>query len=236
MLLGTLGNDSIDTYDRETCLKPASDKPNYLVIGDSYASGAYLLLSLAYPEIHFGQLTVPGCRLIVPEKIIWPKCKVLFKTILSSPEIKNHYQGIIFTSNWVYLNLPDLEVMVSSLEKLNLDLVMIGQLIRFNTKVPNIILSSLSKEEATSKANRQLLEMQYKLNSILSKKYSARLKFVDLISLQCLENECDIFDSDGNILYLDDSHFSTEGTKVMAMRLRDKYPDLLISIPESNPN
>ena len=225
MLVGTVGDNTLEDFDFEKCIKPDNDKPAYLVIGDSFASDAYMIFKLAFPDVYFGQVTIPGCRLTVPEKINWDECKELYESVITSDVFINKYDGIIFTSNWEYVNLPDLDKVVQRFEALDKRLVMLGQRIRFDTKLPNIVLSSLSKEDAVRKANDRILTMQLKLNDLLKNKYFEKLEYIDLIALQCV-SECDIFDDGGNIMYIDDSHLTVEGAQVIAARLRTKYVDL----------
>ncbi len=220
ILIESLGNQQVSDYDINLCLDPLGKKPAYLVIGDSFASGAYLLFSKAYPEVYFGQLTIPGCRLISSEKIANKVCAALYKNILGSQILKEKYQGVIIASDWKYKDMADIDAMVGGLLDEGKEVIMVGQRIRFEMALPKIVLQSMNFDDAHERANTRMLNAQFSLNAALKKKFSGKIHFVDLISIQC-PDECDVFTASNKIVYLDNAHLSLEGVSLLSKRLRE---------------
>lgn len=226
MLIGKLGTQTVADFDRELCFTVPPGKPAYLVLGDSFASGAYLYFREAYPDVHFGQLTIPGCRIRPPEEIANTVCAEFFAAVLNSREQLAKYDGVILASNWTFTDMDSIERLIDGFTQLGQHVVLVGQRIRFDAGLPSIILASLSRQHATSKANSRLMPQQSKINALMRRKFADRVSFIDLIALQCPAG-CDIFTPSGDVIYLDASHLSLEGVSVIAQRLRAAYPDLL---------
>ena len=52
----------VPTWTRNSCLKLDPGRPNYLIVGDSFAADAYVYLSAAYPGVNFLQATAGNCH------------------------------------------------------------------------------------------------------------------------------------------------------------------------------
>jgi peptidoglycan/LPS O-acetylase OafA/YrhL len=226
VLIGKLGSQTIDDFDQDTCLSLKEPKLSYVVLGDSFASGALLAFREAYPEVNFGQLTIPGCRILPTENIENPVCAQLFDSVLRDPQILQNHTGVIIASNWTEPDFDHVAQLIEDFQSQQLDVVVVGQRIRFDSAVPAIVLSSLSKAQAEVTANARLLRQQPGLNERMEKRLAPLAKYVNIIDLQCRQH-CDIFTQDGKLAYLDASHFSLEGISMIARRLRAAYPNLL---------
>lgn len=213
-------------YDQERCSKPPADKKSYLVIGDSFASDIYLVLTRAYPDVYFGQLTIPGCQLRMPNRFNENSpCRELFDLGLNNLAIKQRYDGVVLASNWLAGRYYIIDDLVRHFEKSGLEVILIGQHIRFMDRLPSIVTTSMSRDAATKKARSLVMDVQYKVNETIEERFAKRAKFVDFMKLQCVP-DCTIFDDRGELLYLDDSHISLAGAAVIAQRMRAQYPEI----------
>jgi hypothetical protein len=70
-----------------------------------------------------------------------------------------------------------------------------------------------------------LLSEQFKINSTIIERFSGRAKVLDFMALSC-PDACDVFDQDGKLVYMDDSHFSLAGIELIASRLKKQRPEL----------
>lgn len=226
ILIGKLGSQTVADFDEQTCLATPTSGSAYFVIGDSFASGAYLYFREAFPEVYFGQMTVPGCRLLPPEDISNTTCKALFEAIIKEPGPLSSYTGVVLASNWVSGDMKRLESLVETFTARGKHVVLVGQRLRFDSSVPSIVLASLSTTQAKDRANARMQKQQAKINALLKRRFADRVSFVDMLALQC-PDDCDIFTDSGAIMYLDAAHLSLDGVSVMAERLHDAYPDLL---------
>lgn len=217
-----------DQYDRERCSAPPRNGRSYLVVGDSFANDSMLVLKAAYPDIYFGQLTVPGCLLRLPKQFKageQVECRKLYEIAFEELLEDSNYDGIVLSSNWQDGHYYRINDIINSLERNDLDVVIIGQRIRFRDRIPAIVASSASAEDAEARANDFLKQEEFAINSTIVERFSSRVKVLDFIALSCSET-CDIFDEEGNLIYMDDSHFSLAGVTLMASRLKQRRPDL----------
>lgn len=215
-------------YDRGRCSKPPLEKKSYLIIGDSFASDAYLVMTRAFPEIYFGQVTIPGCQLRMPKRFNENSpCRELFDIALSELAFEGNYDGVVLASNWLDGHYYRIDDLLKYFNERGLEIILIGQHIRFADRLPSIVTSSMSREDAIRKAQGLILDEQFKINKTIKERFSKRAKFIDFMMLQCTP-DCDIFDSDGHLLYLDDSHVSLAGAEFIARQMRADYPEIAV--------
>ncbi|MBC9252587.1 hypothetical protein A9179_20170 [Pseudomonas alcaligenes] len=216
------------TYDADYCSNPPKGKRSYLIIGDSFASDAYLVFSKAYPDIYFGQLTLPGCLLQLPKRFENQKqaeCIHLYQLALDNLVNNPNYTGIILSSNWAHGHYYKIEDFYSFFKTKKLDIYLIGQRIRFHNSLPSILSSSTSMKLGIERANHLIREHEFMVNENIRKKIDGKLNFVDFIKLQC-PDQCSIVDSNNQMLYLDDSHLSMAGAQLIASRIKEQFPNI----------
>lgn len=215
-------------YNRELCSSPPKSGRSYLVVGDSFANDAMLVLKSAYPDLYFGQLTVPGCLLRLPKQFEpgeQTECRRLYEIAFEELLQNSNYDGVVLSSNWQdghYYRINDL---INSLQSKELDIILIGQRVRFRDRVPAIVASSESVKAAVAKANSLLRPDEFAINSTIVDRFSARVKVIDFIALSCPDT-CDIITREGDLIYMDDSHFSLSGVDLIASRLKFRRPEL----------
>lgn len=81
-------------------------------------------------------------------------------------------------------------------------------------------------EQAEEKANQMIKKENITLRDEISTRLSSQVNIIDFMELQCPNGACEIFDDEGNILYLDDSHFSYEGIFWIGQRIKEEYSEL----------
>lgn len=216
-------------YDKATCLAMSDSKPNWLVLGDSYASGAYAIFKHFYPDVNFAQLTIPGC-ILRPSKRVKdasnPLCINLQSMIYTHMKNNKQLDGVVISSNWQTGHIYALEEIVKALKADGKQVVVINQRIRFKEKLPSIMAISLNKEQAIKKANILLKKEQLILSQKIQPRLSELTKTINMVDLQCPNRRCELFDDHGKLLYADDSHFSYEGIFWFGSKIKERYPNI----------
>lgn len=214
-------------YDAAACSSPPGDRKSYLIIGDSIASDTYLIFTRAFPELYFGQLTIPGCRLQLPARFDGDSpCRQLFALGLGKLAFKGGYDGVILASNWIGGRYDLIDDLVKHFAGKGLEIVLTGQRVQFADRLPAIFSSALSKEAAAQRAQHLVQTHPFKINEDLKTRFAKRTTFVDFIGLQC-PSACTVVDAQGRLLYLDHLHISLAGADLLAERLREAYAGLL---------
>lgn len=215
-----------EDYNWDLCLKNEKNKETWLILGDSHASGAYLIFKKAYPEINFNQLTIPGCRLRPSKRINGESmCDKLQRDMLKRLSEEKHITGVIIASNWITGLVYEIEELINEIRATKKKVILIGQRAMFNDSIPKIILSSTGRDEAISKAESLLTTKKVKLKDQIHERFKAMAPMVDIFDLQC-PFRCDILNKDDKLLYLDESHFSIEGIDMIAERLQKEHPTI----------
>lgn len=217
---------TFETYDANFCSNPPTGKRSYFIIGDSFASDAYLVFSKAYPDLYFGQLTMPGCLLQLPKRFEDNKqvdCMRLYQLALEKLIDGSKYAGVILASNWAHGHYYKIEDFYTFFKGKKIDVYLIGQRIRFQNALPSILSTSPSLEPGVERARYLIREHEFMVNENIRQKVDGKMNFIDFIELQC-QRECSIVDDQGRILYLDDSHLSMAGAQLLAARLKERFP------------
>jgi len=216
-------------FDQKKCLSVDHTKPNWLILGDSYASGAYAIFVKAYPNVHFSQLTIPGYRLRPLKRIKTNTVEdQLLKTAYQFIQQNDQLEGVVISSNWLAGHIYEIEEIVAELKASGKKVVLINQRIKFKDRVPAIIASSMSRDGAIKRANQLLVADKFKIAEHIQSRLKAKVPIINMIDLQCPNaGRCDIFDAQGSMLYLDGAHFSVAGLDLIRQRMLEKYANIL---------
>ncbi|WP_375206028.1 acyltransferase family protein [Hyphococcus sp.] len=219
----------LSSFNIKTCATPPDDGPAYMIIGDSYGADAYLILSEAYPDVYFGQMTLPGCLLTGPETMTynkkWSWCAKFYKRGYAVAR-KNGFDGVIFASAWPAERAARVDDMLRWAEENSLDAILFSDRTRFKQRVPAIVTSSLNRAQAQRRATAAEIRFYEMLANSMEKNYGDKAKVVNMRTLLCEEDGCPIFDGESNVLYLDESHISLAGAHWAAQRMRAQHGDL----------
>ena len=221
--------DSVDlaAFDEPGCTTPPAERDAFLILGDSFASDAYLIFTEAFPETYFGQISVPGCLLRLPAQIVKEKfrgCRALYEKGLKIANSDN-YDGVILSSNWAAGHYYRIEELIKKLERPDFRVIVVGQRLRFKDRVPNLIAGSFSARDANQKAFRLVVKQPGEVNSVILERFSERAEIFDMYRLQH-EVIGRVLSDRGELLYLDDVHLSPAGAVELARVIRQSFPDL----------
>lgn len=221
---------AVSDYDKSECLMIVEGSSNWLVVGDSFASGTYALFASSFPDVNFLQMTIPGCP-FKPAGSPHKKqiCSDLYETVFSFIQSEGRLDGVIIAGNWGNDAIQNLTKLIEFVEKAGKKTILVGPRLTFKLPIPSIVTSSSTLTGATEKANALIesSKISHKLNESILVAFSDRTLVVNMIDLQCSDSGCPIFDENNNILYLDASHFSSEGIDWMRQRLLRTYIDSL---------
>ncbi|NQX89562.1 MAG: acyltransferase family protein, partial [Halioglobus sp.] len=217
-------NHEIADYDVQQCATPASDRDNVLVVGDSIAADTYVMLSTAWPEIHFLQATAGACtallRLTEPGQQ-YSVCENLNK--LRFEEIAaQDVDLVVLASTWSINRIPRLVETVNYLRSKGKRVLVIGPRATFRASLPLL----LSQQATLERANEVLRERVLKKDALLASMRDALpdVEIIDIGRLQCRPH-CDVIEA-GQLLYYDRMHLTVLGSQRMGTRLRESF-DLL---------
>lgn len=216
-----------DDWDLEVCGEPDPTRPDVFIIGDSYSGGTYMAFKKAYPDINFLQMSIPGCRLKLPENMPseghYAECKKLYASFFNDLLPTRRYDAVVFTSNWLPNHHTDIGDILKAGADAKTPTVLIGQRLAYSESLRTILEGAASLNEAQRSANRKIDQANIRWNEFYKTRYGSQADvFVDFLDLAC-SPECSIATRDGRMIILDDRHLTEIGAKVMAAKIRRTY-------------
>jgi peptidoglycan/LPS O-acetylase OafA/YrhL len=216
----------ISIFDKAVCASPPRDgRPAYMVIGDSYASDTYVALKRAYPEVYFGQLTLPGCLITLPWRYptdSW--CKKFLAAGFDDATLAG-FDGIVIAANWRAGQEPNIDRIVEWSEEKGVRFVLFTNRPRFLERIPALLSSSMSVKGAQTRMKTLELAGLRERARLQEERLAGRVNVVNVYDIMC-PADCPILDQNDALIFVDDSHLSDEGATWLAQRLRQAWPGL----------
>ncbi|MEP4053470.1 MAG: acyltransferase family protein [Litorimonas sp.] len=222
-----VADHGFEDWELEICGEPDLSRPNVFVIGDSYTGGTYMAFQRAYPDVNFLQMSIPGCRLKLPENMPdegkFAECKKLYLFFFNELLPTRDYDAVIFTSNWLPNFHTDIGDVLKASADTNTPAILIGQRLAYSENLPTILEGSTSLADAKISADRKINQANIKWNEFYKTRYGPQSDvFVDFLDLACTP-ECSISTRDGRMIILDARHLTEVGAEVMAAKIRRQY-------------
>ncbi|MEM9257653.1 MAG: acyltransferase family protein [Pseudomonadota bacterium] len=207
-------------YDTAACAQAQPGKLNVAVLGDSMGADMYMLLSKAYPHIHFLQATASACPALIGDHGFgkqYPACQSLneyrFQELL-----EQDIDLVVLASLSTDKRIPTLQATVAHVQARGTPVMVVGPRAAYRGRVPVL----LAREESLARVNERLaLHVEPYREVLLGLREALpQVPVVDMYDLQC-QPEC-IAVEEGKLLYLDAIHFTRLGALRMGERFRDR--------------
>ncbi|MEM5517086.1 acyltransferase family protein [Henriciella sp. AS95] len=216
-------------WDKDACFEMSDVKPNWLIIGDSYAGETYMLLKDAFPELNFVQANMAACPPLIrsaqsPQEN--QNCVDFADFEINELSQDDRLKGIVVSARWDRYTkddtLPGLEETISHLEDSGKQVLITGQRPWFKVSIPKLYLDD---PELSSELPRSEI-----LPRVLSLEESLKDKFadiwIDMFEIQCPSN-CPIRADEGQLLYRDGGHLSVSAKSYFREELREQVTPLI---------
>lgn len=215
----TSGNTILD-FDSSVCLAERSDKPNVLLIGDSHAAQLWWGLSNTYQGINFMQATASGCLPTLGQAMRSSSvCTTLMNKIYSDFLVTHHVDRVLIAGRWVSSDLERLRSTLTSLKSQNINVVLFGPMIQYDTSFPRLLAKSIQLNEPDFPDQHRVQEFE-RLDGDMRKMSAALdVPYVSFFSILCTDRHCVEYAQQAPLLS-DNSHFTPEGSMLFASRLR----------------
>ncbi len=214
---------SFSDFDVNACLKLDPAKPNYLIIGDSFAADAYVYLSAAYPGINFLQATAGGCvPLVKPagDEI----CSSLLRFIFGKFIPHTKLDGVVLSASWQWDYLDQLDKTIDMLRTETPRVVLVGPVMRYRSNAQAFIFQSkcLTIDCVERFADSTINPFEYTLNDNIHQRFRAKVAYIDVQSILC-ENYCRLFTPDRKIIHIDFGHLTVAGSHYLGQKIVERY-------------
>ena len=210
--------DTFSDYDEAFCAALERGLMNILVLGDSIAAESYVMLSTAYPEIHFLQATGAGCPPLLknPDAHHRPAVCRELNTYRFDELVRRDVDLIVLASDWKPHQIEPLKATTDYLQSLGKHVLVLGPRLVFGEAVPLL----LSRQDSLAGFQQTLDETTNRKAELLEQMRRAvpSVEIVDVATIQCTP-ECTAVDG-GRLLFIDERHLTGLGARRLGERFR----------------
>jgi hypothetical protein len=208
-------------YDARSCADALPGKTNVAIIGDSMAADIYLLLSQAYPEVHFLQATAGACPGLVDKTGFgqnYPACADI-NTFRFSGMLEQKIDLVVLASLWGKDRIPALKKTVAYLHERGLPVLIFGPKNVYHGRVPLLLAKETTLEGINGRLASHVKQKRATLQAM--REALPDVEVIDMHTIQCVP-DCIAVEGE-RLLYLDAIHFTVLGARRMAERFRARY-------------
>jgi peptidoglycan/LPS O-acetylase OafA/YrhL len=211
--------DAFESRSQEACLMPRSDRPNYLIIGDSHAAHLFSGLQASYPSVNFLQATASGCRPVLGqggEEHCTGMVRFIYQKFLPGQKL----DGIIISAQWAPKDLPDLVATIGKIKPYVGKVIVVGPTVQYVQALPRLLARAiiLGQDEKAFAARYRLPEEAATDRLFATTLQAAGVDYVSAYKALC-DPDCDVW-ADTNVpVQFDDDHFTRQGSAYLAKRM-----------------
>lgn len=208
-------------FNREICLRIDRSKTNWLLMGDSHAAHLYPGLVTTFPEIHFLQMTILGCKPVPVSRFgESASCFDAMRSMYDTWLPRNHIAGVILAANWQSYDLPRIEMAVRSLQSLHYEVVLIGPIMHYDMPLP-LLLAFSHGLNADAAAERHRIDSYDNLDVTMAQLAADtwHIGYFSFTRAFC-HGGCRIWSSTSAPIQWDESHLTDEGSRLAAEQMR----------------
>jgi peptidoglycan/LPS O-acetylase OafA/YrhL len=228
---GTCLSTDIKKIVGSNCLEIKTEKPNFLLLGDSHAAHLWTGLHTVYPEVNFLQATVPGCKPIFDDNRQDAPCvammQYLFQTFL--PNV--HLDGIIISARWGSDEVMPALLKIADKARAYADrVIVVGPMVEYDQALPRILAHAI----ASNRSEAELANLHRLDHSKIDQSFSTALagkpiEYISIYRALCAQT-CEVWTKDKIPLQFDNDHFTCEGSIELARRIGSQ---LLPNLPQA---
>lgn len=213
------------------CLKLSDSKPNYILVGDSFAAHYAYALKERYPEDNIMQLTVPGCRPVWNGRGV-ESCLETYRALDAFlAQNAGRISGVLISARWRNVEAPDLERAIDRLQKLGLRTAVIGPSPEYGAAFPALLLKQRNagiRSDGNTIWNKDRLPVEAHFRAVAKRTGSG---FVPVLSDLCPDGTCRNYADDGQPMHFDYGHFTLSGARTVMNHVFPERLELLFARP-----
>ena len=223
-------------FDKEQCLKLATDRPNVLVMGNSYAAHLVTGLRTRFPGVNFLQAVASGCTGLLPlhgEQ----RCTDLFNYIYDEFLPRQQLDAIILSSLVQLEDIPSYPATVEALaERTRQGVLVVGPTFEFQPALYLVMANALRfsvARDAAQSAQAYLAPDRAKMDLLVAKALDgfAGVHYASVFKRFC-RPDCPVFSTVGELFTFDTGHYTRSGALDVAESLRGDLTLMRIVSPQ----
>ncbi len=209
------------TFDATNCLAKASDRPNYLLVGDSHAAHLWFGLQRSMPDVNVMQASATMCRPVMRESssLDTRACGMLMHYVFDDYLARERVDQVLLSASWKEEDLPALAITVDRLIERGLKVVVLGPIVEYDRPLPRLLVDGLRRGNvhfADSRKTVGVSETDKRLRDLV---VARGARYVSVYDAVCGRGSCETY-AEGDVpLQFDAGHLTAEGSVKVARQL-----------------
>ncbi len=209
-------------FDRPTCLRLATDRPNVLLMGDSHGAHIWYGLKTVLPDANVLQATASGCKPLLATSGK-RYCVDLVREVLGSFLPRHHLDVVILSAAWDDADVDRLGSTLFYLRPYVGKVIVLGRIPGHVTPLPTLLARAMLRHDDQLVADQQS-SYPFEVDS----KFRAALPasaYISLTDALCPAGRCRVWAEPGVPLQFDGDHLTSEGSLVVGTFVRRKLAE-----------
>jgi hypothetical protein len=216
------GADSLEAFDRKLCLSTATDKPNYLLLGDSHAAHLWYGLSEEFPGINFEQASVGSCPPTIDDPGLSKRfCREIMDEVFGSFMPKHPPAKLILAARWRPRNLPALADTLKALKLKGVSTVVIGPIVQYQYALPRLLADGVRFHDPNLYLRFKDREVDVLDDQIAALAAANGAEYISLPKLMCSPGRCATLSYKNEPLQFDTGHVTADGSVFVSQLIKD---------------
>lgn len=196
------------------CLRPASDRANVLLVGDSHAAQLSQALRKAVAPARLLQATAAGCRPLLVGKGL-RRCRAIVQSALHDVDY-GRVRTVILAGRWFAEDIEPLADTVRFLKGKGAAVIAVGPVVEYDADVPEILARAMLEGQPGRIAAMKLSDREQLDHELAPAVLAAGGRYVSYRPLECPGGQCRLFTITGAPLHMDHSHVTPQIAEEMA--------------------
>lgn len=225
--LGQLGecvitaDNRAKVFDDSHCLPAVSDKPTYLLLGDSHARALWDGLKSSLPGYHLPVAAAWGCSPSVHSDGD-PLCRQMMDFVFHKYLVSRVIQGLLVEARWNTTDVKGVDEIVAWAKSRGINVVVFGPVAEYDAPLPRLLAYSITWNKPDLAQQHRLAYPHVKdaqLRNLAENRW--HVSYVSLYQATCDSGRCLEYadGNDGIPLLNDGDHLSVDGSKLLVRRL-----------------
>lgn len=213
--------DRLTDFDAGECLRPAADRPNILLVGDSHAAHLWRGLATVFPQANIMQATATGCKPVLGgrgEKT----CTDLVGMALISFLQSNRPDIVILSARWIESDIPDVERTLKALAGKAKQVVVLGPVAEYAMPLPRLLAQVSGGRDPSLLVEARLPGQRSVDRDLGAAVRASGADYASAYRLLCASDArpCQTI-VEGVPVQWDYGHLTADGSELLARRLRE---------------
>ena len=218
----TTRNPSIDSFDRDHCIRQDPHRPNVLVIGDSHADQFMGELRRTYPEIAFSQVTASGCLMLLHDRGE-ARCVGLADRLYGDWLKTYHFDAAILSARWSSRSTSDpVARTMAALRADGIVPIVLGPSQEYAEDLPSLLAYGVVRGVDLAPRNERISGIRKADKRLTDDIGTPAGSYFSILALNCPVDHCRTLTPDGQPMLHDSNHLSEAGARYVLDQLRQQ--------------